>query len=75
MRVSGSINEEEESEGKLGVDSQRMDSRRIGVGKKTDQGAGQVDTCRSRIGAVDPFGLWEAEKSGTCHGVVLIEVI
>ena len=39
----------------------------------TDQSAGQVDTCHPCVGAVDPLGLWEAEKSGASHGVVLIE--
>ena len=37
----------------------------------TDQSAGQVDTCRPRIGAIDPLGLWKAEKPGACHGVMV----
>ena len=42
--------------------------------RKTDQSASQVDTCRPRIGAVDPLGFWKAKKPGTGHGVVLIEL-
>ena len=41
--------------------------------RKTDQSAGQVDTCRPRVGAVDPLGLWESKKPGACHSVVLME--
>ena len=72
VRERGSINEEEEPERELEVNSQRMDLERVDV-EKTDQSTGQVDTCRSCVGAVDPLRLWEAEKSGTCHGVVFIK--
>lgn len=73
MGISRSIDKKEESEGKLEDESQREAWRRDGVQRKTDQSAGQVDTCSPRVGAVDPLGLWEAEKPGACHDVVLTE--
>ena len=76
MGVRGGINEEKESEGKLRErereDDQPAASRRFRTKRKTDQSAGQVDTCRPCVRAVDPLGFWKAEESGTCHGVVLI---
>ena len=47
---------------------------RFSVEGRTDQSASQVDTCRPRIGAIDPLGFWETEKPGACHGVVLDKV-
>lgn len=62
MRVSRNIDEEEETEGKLEGGSQRELCSRFVVQSKTDQSTGQVDTCRPRVGAVDPLGHWETEK-------------
>ena len=40
-----------------------------GVGwRESDQAAGEVDACRSGVGAVNPLGLGETKESIAGHG-------
>ena len=75
MGVSRSVDKKEESERKLGEDSQSVAWRKVRLQRNTDQCASQIDTCRPRVGAVDPLGLREAEKPGACHRLIVYTMI